>query len=191
MTTAHLPPGAGQGTATQAIEPTHNSGRSRGPWRSRRRPLSSVPSVEAARTTRDLEGLWDRHGASVYTLAHALLGDETAAAQAMRLGMSDLDAAEVSGSTAESHRAWAHHVYVRSQELAAQPPSTAPTPAPQWLGHLAQVQRACVALCLFGGHTYREVASLLDLQPMTVAEMLTTGLGDGARRAAGGSASTA
>ena len=183
MTTAHLPPGAAQGTAIDSTARTGSSWASRGRVkRGNRRAstLRAVPDTDISPDTRDLEGLWDRHGASVYTLAYALLGDETTAARAMRLGMNDLACAAECGSTGDSHRSWAHHVYLRSQELLADASSTpGATPAPQWLGHLAQVQRACLALCLFGGHTYREVASLLDLQPMAVADLLNTGLGEG------------
>ncbi|HXH77729.1 hypothetical protein [Nocardioides sp.] len=186
MKTADLPPGAAQGTA---MDPIARAGGS--VWSTRikvkrgnRRgsTLRAAADTDRSPRTRDLEDLWDRHGASVYTLAYALLGDETAAARAMRLGMNDLARAADCGSTGDSHRSWAHHVYLRSQELLADASSTpGASPAPQWLGHLAQVQRACLALCLFGGHTYREVASVLDLQPMAVADLLNTGLGAGPR----------
>ena len=39
---------------------------------------------------RKLEDLWDRHGGSAYSLACALLGNEAAAAEAVRLAMADL-----------------------------------------------------------------------------------------------------
>ncbi|MCW2834238.1 MAG: polymerase sigma-70 factor, subfamily [Nocardioides sp.] len=179
MKTAHLPPGAAQGTVKIKRRSRRTS------------TIRAVADTDAPSPTWDLEALWDRHGASVYTLAYALLGDETTAARAMRLGMHDLACAADCCSADDSHRSWSHHVYLRSQELLAEPSSApVPAPTPQWLGHLAQVQRACLALCLFGGHTYREVASLLDLQPMAVADLLTTGLGDGTRLA-GGRASSA
>lgn len=196
MKTAHLPPGGAQGTNTAQTAVTSGSS-----WASkvrvnrgnRRSPrLRAVADTDLSPGTRDLENLWDRHGASVYTLAYALLGNEAAAARAMRLGMNDLACAADCCTAGDSHRSWAHHVYLRSQELLAEASSTPePSPAPQWLGHLAQVQRACLALCLFGGHTYREVASLLDLQPMAVADLLNAGLGGGPRLATEGHASSA
>ena len=71
----------------------------------------------------------------------------------------------------------ARHVYWRSHELADKTPRTLHLlPAMIWLGQLAQLQRACLALCTFGGHTHRETAALLGVPPMTVAELLTAGL---------------
>ena len=60
-----------------------------------------------------------------------------------------------------------------------------------WLGQLAQLQRACLALCVFGGLTHREAADLLDVPPSTVAELLTAGLRELGRLAAGGTATSA
>ena len=60
-----------------------------------------------------------------------------------------------------------------------------------WLGQLAELQRACLALCLFGGHNYREAAGLLGLPPMTVADLLTSGLREVKRLAAGVTAANA
>lgn len=134
-----------------------------------------------------LTDVWDRHGASVYTVAIALLGDERAAEHAVRMGLTDLAAVQDTSTQEDDLRSWTRHVYVRSQELAgAGPAGTAPLPSsPSWFPHLAQVQRACLALCLFGGHTYREVAQLLDVPPTTVADLLTTSLRE-AQRWSGG-----
>ena len=122
-------------------------------------------------TARQLEDLWDRHGTSVFTLARVLLCDETAAAQAVTLGMTDLARSAGSASTNDAHRSWARHVYWRSQELAGETTRTSllVPPAMVWLGQLAELQRACLALCLFGGHNYREAAGLLGVPPRTVA----------------------
>jgi DNA-directed RNA polymerase specialized sigma24 family protein len=64
-------------------------------------------------------------------------------------------------------------------------------PSMVWLGQLAQLQRACLALCLFGGHTHREAASLLGVPSMTVAGLLTSGLKDLGLLAAGGAVTEA
>jgi hypothetical protein len=53
-----------------------------------------------------------------------------------------------------------------------------------WVNQLGQLQRACLALCLFGGHTYREAAALLGVAPSTAAALLTSGLTDIGRPAA-------
>ncbi len=155
-------------------------------------PLYSVPVVGSLRGERELENLWDRHGASVYALACALLGDEEAATQAVTLGMTDLGRSTDSVSAKDARRSMARHVYWRSQELAGKTRRTVDLPpAMVWLGQLAQLQRACLALCVFGGHTHREAAGLLGVPPMTVAELLTAGLREVGRSATGGAPTSA
>lgn len=167
--------------------------RQRGAGSARTRPLAlrahAGSEPESTCTALQLEALWDRHGKSVYALACALLGDETAAAQAVTLGMTDLARSAGSVSTNDARRSWARHVYWRSQELAGETSRTPHLPpAMVWLGQLAQLQRACLALCLFGGHTRREAADLLGVPPATVADLLTAGLREVKRLAAGGTA---
>jgi DNA-directed RNA polymerase specialized sigma24 family protein len=157
---------------------------------SRRVRIASRAETESAPagvlTRRALEDLCDRHGDSVYALACTLLGDETAAAQALTLGMADLARSGGTVSTTDARRSWARHVYWRSQELAGEMSSTPHLPpAMVWLSQVTPLQRACLALCLFGGHTRREAADLLGVPPATVADMLTTGLKEVARLAAG------
>lgn len=156
---------------------------------SRRVQIASRADTEraaaGAASRRELEDLWDRHGASVYALACALLGDETAAARAVTLGMTDLTRSGGSVSADEARRSWARHVYWRSQELAGETYRTPDLPSTMvGLGQLAQLQRSCLALCLFGGHTRREVAALLGVSPTTVADLLTSGLREVGRLAA-------
>jgi len=144
-----------------------------------------------SRTALQFEGLWDGHARSVYTLACALLGDETSAAQAVTLAMTDL-ASSAGGAPTDARRSWARHVYWRSQELAGQTSRTPHLPpAMVWLSQLAQLQRACLALCLFGGHSQQDAADLLGVPPMTVADLLTAGLREVERFAAGETAAIA
>lgn len=156
---------------------------------SRRFQIASRAETEraaaGAASRRELEDLWDRHGASVYALACALLGDETAAARAVTLGMTDLTRSDGSVSADEARRSWARHVYWRSQELAGETYRTPELPSTMVrLGQLEQLQRSCLALCLFGGHTRREAAALLGVSPTTVADLLTSGLREVGRLAA-------
>jgi hypothetical protein len=154
--------------------------------------LPSVQDVEPRYAERQLEDLWDRHGRSVYALACTLLRDQEAATQAVRLGMTDLAHSTDSVSAKEARRSMARHVYWRSQGLASQTPKTLHLPpAMVWLGQLAQLQRACLALCVFGGHTYQEAAGLLGVPPNTVAELLTAGLREVGRLLPGGAPATA
>jgi DNA-directed RNA polymerase specialized sigma24 family protein len=91
--------------------------------------------------------------------------------------MTDLAKATKSPSTKDARRSWARHVYWRSRQLATEMTPTAhPRPALGRLGQLTHPQRACLALCLFGGQTRREAAELLDIPPATVAHLLTSGL---------------
>jgi len=156
--------------------------------------LSAHPDsdLESTRAAPWLEDLWDRHGRAVYTLACALLGDETAAAQAVRLGMTDLAHSAERASTNDAHRSWARHVYVRSQEIADETSRISHSQSAMTsLGQLPLPQRTCLALCLYGGHTCREVASLLGVPHLAVADLLTTGLRDVERLAGGGTAAHA
>jgi DNA-directed RNA polymerase specialized sigma24 family protein len=162
--------------------------------RARTLALSAHPDgdTESVCTALQLEDLWDRHGRSVYALAYALLGDERSAAQAVRLGMADLACSVGGASPNHTHRSWARHVYWRSQELTGEASSAPPLPPVMvWLGQLAQLQRACLALCLFGGHSHREAACLLGVPPTTVADLLSAGLREVKRLAADGTAALA
>jgi hypothetical protein len=150
-----------------------------------------LPEPEEIPSEVQLRDLWDRHGTSAYQLACALLGNDAAAQRAVTMAMSDL---ADSGPLAppRTRRSLVRHVFWRSQELSAETPRTLRVPPTMvWLGELAQLQRACLALCLFGGQTHREAAGLLGVPAATVAGMLTSGLRDLGHRAAGGSPCTA
>jgi DNA-directed RNA polymerase specialized sigma24 family protein len=60
-----------------------------------------------------------------------------------------------------------------------------------WLGQLVELQRACLALCVFGGFTHREAAELIGVPPNTVAELLTAGLRELEHLAADGTTASA
>lgn len=125
------------------------------------------------------EDLWNSHGKSVYSLAHALLGDETAAMQAVALGMVDFVRRDTTAPAEDTGRTLARLVYLRSSELVRETsPSADLTPALRWLAQLAQLQRASLALCTFGGHTYEDAAKVLGIAPLTVAQLLTSGLNE-------------
>jgi DNA-directed RNA polymerase specialized sigma24 family protein len=142
-------------------------------------------------TGRELEDLWDRHGGSVYALACALLGNEVAAAEAVRLAMADL-ASSRTVSMQEAQRWLVRHVYRHSQRPAGETSGAVLLPPVMvWVSQLARVQRASLALCVFGGLTHREAAALLDVPPSTVADLLTAGLRELGRLAAGGTATCA
>lgn len=198
--TPHRRHGATRGTYT---DPAGRESVGANRWRRQPRAESGRARTQALRAHPDsdpedvftplqLEVLWDRHGRSVYALACALLCDEATAAQAVKLGMTDVARSAGSASTNDARRSWARHVYWRSQELAGETSRTPHLPpAMVWLGQLAQLQRACLALCLFGGHTHREAAGLLGVPPTTVADLLRAGLREVERLSAGGTAANA
>lgn len=131
----------------------------------------------AAPVTPQLEDLWDRHAGCLYSLACALLGDEAAAVRAVTLAMVDLARTPPRDWPEDVPRHVAARVYWRSRDVAVEPSGLSHLPPVMtWLAQLAQLQRACLALCAFGGHTQREAADLLDVPPATVAELLTAGL---------------
>jgi hypothetical protein len=197
--TAHRRYGASPGTPAGQTEPTSAANR----WMRRRRAEFTRARAPALRVHRSgppespgaglqLEDMWDRHGRSVYALACTLLGDEVAAMQAVKQGMTDLAHSTESVSVEDALRSMARHVYWRSQELAGSTSrSLQLPPAMVWVGELAQLQRACLALCVLGGHSHREAAGLLGVPPLTVAELLTAGLKEVSRLAAGRAATSA
>lgn len=142
-------------------------------------PKATLRSVRPALSELGPAEVWELHGTSVYALACALLGGEKAAVQAVTLAMVDLARATDTVPARDARRVLARHVYVRSEELVDETFRTLDLPpAMVWLGKLAPLQRACLALCVFGGHTHQQAAELLGVPPMTVAELLTAGLRD-------------
>lgn len=144
-------------------------------------PKASLRSVPQASEVPGLppREVWERHGTSVYSLACALLGDEAAAMQAVSRAMVDLARDGEGVPEKDARRSLARHVYLRSQELVDDTfRSMDLPPAMVWLGELAPLQRACLALCVFGGHTHHQAADLLGVAPLTVAELLNAGLRD-------------
>ena len=95
-------------------------------------------------------------------------------------------------STEEARRFLARHVYRHTQELVGKTSGAMQLPPVMvWVSQLARLQRASLALCLFGGLTHREAAALLGVPPSTVADLLTAGLRELGRLAARGTATSA
>lgn len=143
-------------------------------------------------STVEPDHLWDLHGPSVWLVACALLGDQSAALRAVALGMVDLflpSNGPVGRGGRHGLRDAAGFVYWRCEEAMAGSPVARTMTLPSvmvHLGELAELQRACIALCAFGGHTYTEAADVLSVPPGTVAALLTSGLRELAHMAADG-----
>jgi DNA-directed RNA polymerase specialized sigma24 family protein len=162
----------------------------------RRVQIASRAETETAAagavTRQELEDLWDRHGGSACALACALLGNEAAAAEAVRLAMADLARSIPDVSTEEARRSLVRQVYRHAQEPVFETSGAVLLPPVMaWVSRLARLQRASLALCVFGGLTHREAAALLDVPPSTVADLLTAGLRELGRLTAGATATCA
>ena len=88
-------------------------------------------------------------------------------------------------SIEEAPRSLVRQVYRHAQERVCETPGAGLPPIMVWLSQLARLQRASLALCVFGGLTQREAAALLDVPPGTVTDLLTAGLRELGRLAAG------
>lgn len=121
------------------------------------------------------EELWDRHGAALYAIACLLLEDESDAVLAVTLGLMDLYRVP---EPDPSLRAAAGCVHRHCRTLASREKGHASTKAPAMAGlrEVAWLQRSALALCFFGGHTYRDAAAELDIPSDTVAWLLMSGL---------------
>ena len=106
--------------------------------------------------------------------------------------MADLARSIRGVSTQEARRCLVRHVYRHTQEPAGETSGAVLLPPVMvWVSQLARLQRASLALCVFGGLTHREAAALLDVPPSTVADLLTAGLRELGRLAAGAAATCA
>jgi len=149
-------------------------------WSRRRRPSLALARRSDAGFAP--EQLWDLHGTPLFALACTVLGDERKALRAVTLGMVDLYAASDAGparAVDESLQAAARCVYEQCEAMLAEhhiQRTVRVPPLMVWLGELARSQRGALALCVFGGHDYRQAAHVLDLSPSAVAGLLTAGL---------------
>lgn len=163
------------------------------------RGLHSLPNGPVAGPAAGIgpEQFWDLHGTLLFSLACALLGDEAAALRAVSLGMVDLYSwsdAQADESPEVTLAAGAGCVYTRCYAGLSEPllgRSMTVPPLMFWLGELARGQRAALALCVFGGHTYQQAATRLDIPAEDAANLLRSGLHDLCRLAASGSESSA
>ena len=99
--------------------------------------------------------------------------------------MADLAHSDRGESTEEARRCLARHVYRHAEEPAGETSGAVRLPPVMvWVSQLARLQRASLALCVFGGLSHREAAALLEVPPRTVADLLTAGLRELGRLAA-------
>ncbi|GGO85487.1 hypothetical protein GCM10011584_05570 [Nocardioides phosphati] len=130
------------------------------------------------------EAFWDLHGSSLYALACAVIGDEKAASRVVATAMVDLyssagwEARVSRGITLRSAAACVYDGCRASLAGSSTKRTMATPPLMVLLGELEGCQRAALALCVFGGHTYQQAAARLDLPSDVAADLLTSGLRD-------------
>ncbi len=139
------------------------------------------PTGAPARLTRDPADLFERHGAALLALAMVLLGDRERAEGLATDAILDACAGPVHLTQGADRWELARYVYVRSQRMPRGLPSTQPqvgacpvAPAALDRPSGASVEHVALALAMFGGHSHREVATLLRLPADDVAALLLT-----------------
>ncbi|MGH3360807.1 MAG: hypothetical protein ACRDO7_18530 [Nocardioidaceae bacterium] len=136
----------------------------------------------------------EQHGVPLYLLGCVLTADEddavTVVADAIGQRYDGPAAADLREGP-DARRRLARHVYLEGSRLGGSSTPARPAapgeaadrgslpPAVLWLMRLSTQQRALIALCLFGGHTYREAAALMNIE----ADEAMTLLRDGCARA--------
>ena len=121
------------------------------------------------------EELWDLHGAALYALACILLEDEADVVLAVTLGLMDVYRVPEPDPTLRT-AAGSVHRHCRTLARSERAEATSGAPAMAGLREVAWSQRSALALCFFGGHTYRDAAAELDIPSDTVAWLLMSGL---------------
>jgi hypothetical protein len=133
-----------------------------------------------------VEEAWHRHGAAVFALALVLSDDveeaESVVVQAFLDACTPSDLAVASVSRHDMAR----YVYVLWLRRMAEPRTaatklrtrrvTAGSTGLPVLRGMSSLQRTAIALALFGEHTHREIASLMELTPHDVAALMRSGL---------------
>lgn len=131
------------------------------------------------------EELWDLYGRSLLALARTLLGDESAAQRAVCSGLATLYADHDGPNVTHALRTSARYVFAHSEAIRCQsvlvtwePTSISATPHPR---RLALNQRRMLALCIYGGHTYRDAAAAIGISEDTATRLITSALKHGRR----------
>ncbi|MGH3357814.1 MAG: sigma factor-like helix-turn-helix DNA-binding protein [Nocardioidaceae bacterium] len=128
----------------------------------------------------------ERHGSPLYLLGCAITRDSDRAADAAARAIAQTSPPSTESSRGDAEllrRELGRRVYLDC--VALEPPSggyprhsdrpdadASSLPMVAWLWSLPPQQRASIALCVFGGHTYREAATLLGLAAADVAGLL-------------------
>lgn len=119
--------------------------------------------------------LWDVHGPSLLAVARTLLGDESAAQRAVASALTTFYQDHGSPEPIHALRGSARYVFAHSEAIRSGS-TLVSFEAPGPLRRMALNQRRMLALCTYGGHTYRDAALLMGISADTAARLLTTAL---------------
>jgi hypothetical protein len=143
-------------------------------------------SVHTSRAPTNVEETWRRHGAAVSALAFVLFDDaDVAESVVMQAFLDACTPADIAVPSASRHdlARYVYVLYARRCALSDDPPRVRSWPGSgRWssgvavVRRLSQPQRTAIALGLFGEHTYREIALLMELPAPEVAELMRSGL---------------
>lgn len=151
--------------------------------RGRPRPVGHRPRGTLAQA-------YDAHGSALFSLARVIVGEPTQAEAIVVHVLLDAETRSISGGGTPVRRHLARRVYLRCTRARLGVSSTSgdlpsgdyrPTTDPQTsivatLSALSEQQRAVIALCLYGDHTYRQVADVMALPASVVADLIRSGL---------------
>ena len=147
---------------------------------------AAVPDrIEALGEARSADDLCDVHGSALFSLAWMILGDRAAAEFVAVQAILDACSGPVHVAHASDRWEMARYAYIRClrqpQVAAGQSQNGSPDhggsdPTSTTLGLLSAHERAAIALGIFGGHTYEEIADLMRLPRPEIAVLLRSGL---------------
>lgn len=125
-----------------------------------------------AESRRQLARTFDRHGPDLHAVATLLTPDPELARRLVVLALADSEPTdELPDLSTVVVRGWIDGHPEQVETITPAQPSIVDR-----VHELSAHERASLALCRFGGQTYREAATTLDLRPSEVATLLTSGL---------------
>lgn len=152
--------------------------------------VAAEPSAAPPEFFLDVDTLLDEHGADLFSLAYTILGDHVEAEDVVAHLLSDACRRPHPNRDRGSRRNLSRRLYLSCTRVRIGPrlpyvPVERPVDRDAAavtmmvrLGELSEQQRAALALCLFGDHTYEQVADLIALPEPVVLQLLCSGLSE-------------
>lgn len=153
-----------------------------------RAAVATEPAAAPPKLFLDIDTLIDEHSADLFSLAYIILGDHREAEDVVAHLLSDACRRPHRNPDRGSRRNLSRRLYLSCTRVRIGPrlpfvPADRPVDHDaaavtviMRLGELSEQQRATLALCLFGDHTYEQVADLIALPAPVVLQLLRSGL---------------